>query len=216
MAETKGFFISCEGGEGVGKSSFLEKLKTEIQLRGHTVIATREPGGSPVGEAIRPLFNHPPTDDPLTPEAEFMLISASRIQHVRNKIQPAIDTGSWVLCDRYFDSSLVYQGIIGGLDRKFMDLVIKHTTFGLNPDLTFLLDCPVDVSLARIQKRTLSQPGQTRYDQADRAHHVKIREAFLKLADEFPKRYAVLDAQLSTAELVVEATKHLRYHRGDY
>ncbi len=216
MAKKRGFFISCEGGEGVGKSSFLEKLRTEIQLRGHTAVPTREPGGSPIGEAIRPLFNHPPADDPLTPEAEFLLISASRAQHVRNKIQPALQVGSWVLCDRYFDSSLVYQGVIGGLDRKFMDLVIKHSTFELSPDLTFLLDCPVDTSLARLQTRALSQPGQTRFDKADRVHHVKIREAFLKLADEFSKRYVVLDAQQSTAELVVEATKHLRYHHSDY
>ncbi len=209
MSEAKGLFITCEGGEGVGKSSFLKKLLIEIENKGIQIISTREPGGSPVGEAIRPLFNHPPKGDPLTPEAEFFLVSAARIQHVVHLIQPKIQAGIWVLCDRFADSSIVYQGILGGLPRDFINLVIGHSTFHLTPHTTFLLDCPVDISLARVEKRKLDQPRDTRYDRADRAYHVKIREAYLNLAHEFPERYVLLDAQESTEKLVQTAIKKL-------
>ena len=210
MNDSKGVFITCEGGEGVGKSSFLEKLLIELQERRLPVLGTREPGGSPVGEALRPIFNHPPKNDPLTPEAEFLLISASRVQHVVNKIQPALHAGIWVICDRFSDSSLVYQGVLGGLPREFLDLVIRHSTFGIEPHLTFLLDCPVDISLARVQKRRMDQPRETRYDRADRVYHVKIREAYLNLAEEFAGRYIILDAQQSTDRLVAEAVSYLQ------
>lgn len=208
MSDSKGVFITCEGGEGVGKSSFVEKLLLELNKRVRA-IGTREPGGSPVGEAIRSIFNHPPKNEKLTPEAEFFLVSAARIQHVVNKIEPNLHAGNWVICDRFADSSLVYQGILGGLSREFLDMVNRQSTFNLNPHTTFLLDCQVDISLARVQKRKIDDPRDTRYDRADRAYHVKIREAYLQLAREFPNRYVILDAQVSTDALVQEAIKKL-------
>lgn len=209
MSDSKGIFITCEGGEGVGKSSFQENLLLELTKKGVRVIGTREPGGSPVGEAIRPLFNHPPNNETLTPEAEFFLVSAARIQHVVNKIEPNLHAGIWVICDRFTDSSLVYQGILGGISREFLDNVNRHATYQLKPHTTFLLDCPVEVSLARVQKRKVSDPRDTRYDRADRTYHVKIREAYLQLAQEFSDRYVILDAQAPTDELVKEAIRKL-------
>jgi dTMP kinase len=209
MGDSRGVFITCEGGEGVGKSSFLEGLLLALKNKGVQAVGTREPGGSPVAEAIRPIFNHPPKDDPLTPEAEFFLISAARIQHVVNKIEPKLHAGVWVICDRFADSSIVYQGILGGLSRSFLDTVIHHSTFHLTPHTTFLLDCPVDVSLARVKKRSLDDPRDTRYDRADRVYHVKIREAYLQLAEEFQNRYVILDATASTDVLVQKAIQKL-------
>jgi dTMP kinase len=208
MSHSKGIFVTCEGGEGVGKSSFQERLLFELKERGIAAIGTREPGGSPVGEAIRPIFNHPPKDDPLTPEAECFLVSAARIQHVVSKIEPNLQAGKWVICDRFADSSLVYQGVLGGLNREFLDLVIHHSTYNLSPHTTFLLDCSVDISLSRIRKRQVEALG-TRYDRADRAYHIKIREAYLTLAKEFSSRYVILDAQKSTESLVKDAIKVL-------
>lgn len=209
MSDSKGVFISCEGGEGVGKSSFLDKLVLALKQKGINCVGTREPGGSPVAEAIRPIFNHPPKDDPLTPEAEFLLISAARIQHVVNKIQPNLQSGRWVICDRFADSSLVYQGTLGGISRDFLNTVIHFSTYDLTPHTTFLLDCPVEVSLERVRKRLESDPRDTRYDRADRAYHVKIREAYLQLAQEFQNRYVILDATAPTEILVEKAMKKL-------
>ncbi len=204
-----GIFITCEGGEGVGKSTFLQKLIQQLSDKKIPVVGTREPGGSAVGEALRPIFNHPPEHEALTPEAEFLLISASRVQHIVHKIQPALHAGKWVICDRFTDSTLVYQGILGGLSRDFLDRVIMHSTYGVIPNLTFLLDCPVEVSLERVQKRRADQPRETRYDRADRAYHVKIREAYLQLSEEFAHRYVILDAQQSTDTIVAQALRKL-------
>lgn len=205
MANSKGLFITCEGGEGVGKSSFFEKLHLALTKKGLDVVKTREPGGSPVAEAIRSIFNNPPSGEKLAAESEFFLVSAARVQHLLSKVVPNLDAGKWVLCDRFTDSSLVYQGILGGLPRDFMNAVNRVASFNLVPHTTFLLDCPVEVSLSRVTKRNIENSQDTRYDRADRSYHVKIREAYLQLAEEFKSRYVILDSQRSTDDLVKDA-----------
>jgi dTMP kinase len=188
-------FISVEGGEGVGKSLFLSLLHAGLSELKISVLMTREPGGTPIGEKIRELFSNPPISDPLTIEAELMLISAARAQHIQNLIKPSLRAGSWVLSDRYVDSTRIYQGVLGGISQEFVETVISGTTFGLVPDLTFVLDCDPEISIERIRARSQSdQDGASRYDNAKLASHRKIREGFRALASRFPERIVNLDA----------------------
>ena len=188
-------FITVEGGEGVGKSLFLSLLCDGISGLGIKVLRTREPGGTPVGDRIRELFVRPPALDPLLIETELMLISAARAQHVKNLIKPSLKAGNWVLSDRYADSTRVYQGILGGLESEVVEAVIAVTTFGLVPDLTFVLDCDPELSIQRINTRTQAgQDGAARYDNAKMATHRKIREGFLELVGRFSQRIVRLDA----------------------
>jgi dTMP kinase len=188
-------FITVEGGEGVGKSLFLSLLSTELSALGLSIATTREPGGTPVGDKIRDLFANPPISDPLLVETELMLISAARAQHTQNLIKPRLKAGDWVVSDRYADSTRVYQGFLGGIPSDLIEIVIASTTFGLEPDLTFVLDCDSEVSIRRVRGRSKSmQDGAVRYDDAKMGTHRKIREGFLQLAKRFPQRIVNLDA----------------------
>ena len=172
------------------------------------LVVTREPGGTPTALKIRQLFNAPPLEDPLTMESEVLLVSASRSQHVKNKIIPALDDGKWVLCDRFADSSRIYQGVVGGVNQEFLEKVIAETTYGVEPDLTLLLDCPVEVSQGRLQKRgkcEAAEDGATRYDEASLELHQGIRQGFLSLAKKHPKRFKVVDASGSPEQVVEQA-----------
>lgn len=217
-----GFFISVEGGEGVGKSTFVDAfvhaLRTSPELNsGCAVVQTREPGGTPVANAIRGLFANPPVGEALTPEAEAMLVMAARAQHVAHLIRPALDTGRIVISDRFFDSTFVYQGIIGGLDGKWLESANRSATKGLQPDMTILLDCPVDISLARGETRAIASAkagtvndGASRYDAGTREQHERIRAGFLGRAAEEPGRFVVLDATRPVDTLVAEAASAMQ------
>ncbi len=215
MLAAVGKFISIEGGEGVGKSSFTAALLAQLQQSlGSGVVATREPGGTPVADRLRQIFVRPPDEDPLSPMTELLLVSAARAQHIFAKIKPALRRGDFVVCDRFYDSTRVYQGILGALDRSQVELIIAASVGDTNPAVTLLLDCDVDVSLQRLQRRQLSpgnNPGDvSRFDSAGREYHERLRQAYLQLAREYSARMVVLDATPPTEVVVQQALSILR------
>lgn len=209
--ENRGVFITIEGGEGVGKSSFATALVAHLSALVDEVVCTREPGGTPVANSIRAIFANPPPGEPLTLRAEAMLVMAARAQHVSNLIRPALGRGAWVVCDRYSDSTMVYQGKLANLDRNWLVTTNNIATEGLLPDLTFLLDCPVDVSLRRCQGRRdggsgTHADGAARYDSGTAGDHETIRAGFLECAAADPRRFVVLDSS-GSLDTVVRAAK---------
>ena len=196
-------FISIEGGEGVGKSTFTKCLENILNASGRDVVVTREPGGTPVADRVRNIFTENQTVERFTPESELMLVSAARAQHVHNLIRPSLASGKFVLCDRFADSTRVYQGFLGGVDTHFLELVIEQTSFGYSPDITFLLDCDVNISAERVRSRA-RQKGESlsRYDAASREVYGKIRRGFLSCADKFRDRFMVLDASKDAATII--------------
>jgi dTMP kinase len=188
----RGRFITFEGGEGTGKSTHAALLADRLKSLGIGVRLTREPGGSPGAEVIRHVLLAG-VAKPLGVEAEAMLFAAARDDHVRNLIEPALARGTWVICDRFIDSSRVYQGTLGKLDPKFLRALERVTVGDLKPDLTFILDVPADVGLARASKRR-SGGRVDRFEAESPAFHESLREAFRLLAVGEPGRCVVIDA----------------------
>ena len=185
-----GLFLTFEGPEGAGKSTQLARLVARLEAEGIAHIVTREPGGTPLGTRVRDVLLDPAlTIDPLP---EFLLYSASRAQLVANVIRPALDRGEVVVCDRYADSSLAYQGAGRGLDTTLLSSITAAATGGLTPDLTVLLDLDPVVGLERAARR--GQPD--RLELADLEFHRRVRQGFLELALRSPGRFLVLDATL--------------------
>ena len=192
-AQRRGFFITFEGIEGSGKSSQCQRLAANLQAKGYWVLETREPGGTPFAEHIRGLLLNTGRNsswESLTPEGEAFLILASRSQHVVHVIAPALKKGAVVLCDRFFDSTLAYQGYGRGLDLTALQNLNQFATQGLTPDLTFLFDLPVDQGLAR-RRRALHQ---NRLDREKEKFHVRVRKGFMAVAKELPHRIIIIDA----------------------
>jgi dTMP kinase len=179
-------FVAFEGGEGVGKSTQIAMAGEWLRGLGHQVVATREPGGTPLGAELRRLLLDPAGH--VTPRAEALLYAADRAQHVESVIRPALAAGQVVLTDRYVDSTLAYQGAGRGLDDT--RVVTGWATGGLLPDLTVLLDLDPSVGLRRAGARATPD----RLEAASLAFHEAVRAGFLALAAEAPQRYAVLDA----------------------
>lgn len=193
-----GLFISFEGPEGAGKSTQLERLRARLEGAGHQTLATKEPGGTAAGEQVRATLLDPQLSmEPLT---EFLLYSASRAQLVRECLRPALERGEVVLCDRYADSTLAYQGYGRGLDMDFLRRVSAEATGGLTPSLTVLLDLDPAAGLARVAAR--GQPD--RLENAPLDFHRRLRAGFLELAAAEPERWLVLDATLPADELEAE------------
>ena len=188
-----GTLIAFEGVEGAGKSTQLDLLRCELERRGHEVVVTREPGGTPAGERVREVLLDPGVE--LHPRAEALLFAAARAQLVEQVIRPALERGVVVLCDRYLDSSLAYQGSGRGLGRAPVEEVNRFATGGLLPDLVVLLDLDPADGLARRAGRPDRIEGQ------DLAFHRRVREAFRDLAAADPKRFAVVDAAAPVAEV---------------
>ena len=193
-----GRFVTLEGGEGVGKSTQLKALAAALRNRGLDAVETREPGGSPGAEAIRALLLH---DHHWTPEAEALLFAAARADHVATTIRPALERGAWVLCDRFLDSSIAYQGGAGGLGFEAIRALHRFGSHGFLPDRTLLLQ----LSEAEAARRT----GHRDVDGADLIggrgadYHRGVVHAFARLAAEEPGRYRVVDAE-GEAEQVTE------------
>ena len=185
-------FITFEGIEGCGKSSVLGAVQQALSNANRQTVSTREPGGTPLGERIRDLLlNGSLLIEPL---AEALLANASRAELVATVIRPALAEHAIVLCDRYADSTVAYQGYGRGLDPEMLLEMCKAATGGLMPDLTFLLDLPVAVSLERVQARARSSGSPTdRMEREDSAFHERVRSGYLQLAKRFP-RFTVLDA----------------------
>lgn len=195
-----GRFITLEGGEGAGKSTQLRRLVAELEARKIACVQTREPGGSPGAEEIRSLLvkGEPGRWDALS---ETLLVFAARADHIAQTIGPALQSGKWVVCDRFTDSTYAYQGAGRGFDRVRIDAIKIATLGGLEPDLTLILDLPADTGL----KRTLARPGSdTRFEKFNLAFHEKLRAEFLEIAKREPKRCAVIDAIKSEDEVAAQ------------
>ncbi|MDX1404052.1 MAG: dTMP kinase [Woeseiaceae bacterium] len=185
----RGKFITIEGIEGVGKSTNLEFLAALIDKKGYPVLVTREPGGTPLAERIRDmLLEH--GDEPLPAIAELLLFFASRSLHIANTIKPALESGTWVLCDRFTDASRAYQGYGRGLGVETVDRLAGWVHKDLTPDLTLLLDAPAEVGKERAENRGATD----RLDAETAAFYQRVRDGYLSLASAEPERFLVVDA----------------------
>ncbi|MFO7460514.1 MAG: dTMP kinase [Desulfatiglandales bacterium] len=199
-------FITFEGIEGCGKTTQIKRLTRNLQKEGIPCRATLEPGGTAVGRKIRRILLDS-RNKGLTALAELMLYEADRAQHVEEVIKPALERNLWVVSDRFFDATVVYQGFARGQDRRLILDLNKKAAQGLVPDLTFLLDCPVEVGLARATSR--NNKGQDRFEREKIAFHRKVREGYLSLARKDRKRFAVVDATQSVNALEKEILEYV-------
>lgn len=188
----KGRFISLEGGEGVGKSTQVRRLAEALRARGHDVVETREPGGSPGAEAIRALLLEGEADR-WTPETEALLFAAARADHVARTIRPALERGAWVLTDRFLDSSLAYQGGAGGIGESGIRQLHAIGSGGLLPDRTLLLQLPAEAAAARATNRDGGAGDRIGGRGGD--YHARVSVAFQALAEKEPDRVRVIDAR---------------------
>jgi dTMP kinase len=188
----RGRFITFEGGEGTGKSTHSTLLADRLKSVGIGVVRTREPGGSPGAEVIRHVLLSG-VAKPLGTDAEALLFAAARGDHVRNTIEPALAQGMWVISDRFIDSTRVYQGTLGHLDPVFIRALERVTVGDLKPDLTFILDVPAEVGLARASKRRGERLAD-RFEAESRAFHEALREAYRQVAIADPGRCVAIDA----------------------
>jgi len=186
-----GRFVTLEGGEGVGKSTQLTALAAALRSRGFDVVETREPGGSPGAEAIRSLLLQGEIER-WTAEAEALLFAAARSDHVTRTIKPALARGAWVLCDRFLDSSIAYQGIVGGVGEDAVRRLHDVGSHGFVPDRTLLLHLESDEAGARSAARDTA--GADRFGARDSGYHAGIAAAFDRLAAKEPERYRRVDA----------------------
>lgn len=189
-AGAPGRFITLEGGEGAGKSTQIARLAAWLKARGRDVVSTREPGGAPGAEMIRKLLVEGPAErwDGTT---EALLHFAARRDHLRATVWPALERGAWVLSDRFADSTRAYQGYGHGLDLEALDRLYEVAVDGFHPDLTVILDLPVETGLARAAAR---RGTETRYENLPRDFHERVREGFLEIAKAEPRRCTVVDA----------------------
>jgi dTMP kinase len=193
----RGAFITFEGPEGCGKTTHAGALAARLDAAGKAVVRVREPGGTATGEAIREILQHHGSGEPLHPETELFLFEACRAQLVRDVIHPALDAGKWVVCDRFADSTLAYQGAGRGLAFERLVALNDTATGGLSPDLTFLLDVDPAEGLRRaIARRTRTDGNRPdRFEDEAMDFHVRVREGFLSLARLHPERIVVLDTR---------------------
>lgn len=199
-----GLFITFEGGDGAGKSSLIDKIYEELSRKAKQALKTKAPGGTKIGEAIRNLLLHSHT--PLNPRTELFLFLADRAQHVEEVIKPALQKGVIVLCDRYNDSTLAYQGAARGLDGDFLHDLCHFATNGLNPDLTLYLDLDPKIGFERLKKAGLTKD---RIESEDIDFHQKIRNGFLKIAHQEPKRFRVIDASQTPDSVFAHAMREI-------
>ncbi len=198
----KGVFVTFEGIEGSGKSTQIGLLADYLTTLGRPVTLTREPGGTPIGDQVRKILLDPASKG-LDPVAELLLYTASRVQHLREVILPALEKGRVVLCDRFSDATLAYQGHGRGLDIDMIRALDRIVTGGRLPDLTILLDIGAAAGLARARGRNSSRQleHEGRFENEEAAFHHRVREGYLALAKEQPERFRVVDASRSPDEV---------------
>ena len=194
-----GLFITFEGTEGCGKSTQINALAARLQDQGQQVLQTREPGGTPLGEAVRNLLQHDEAGAGMSPEAELLLFTASRAQLTRERILPAIAKGEIVLCDRFMDSTTVYQGVARQIDTQAVATINRFAVGDARPDLTILIDLPPEVGMARVHARSDGQLD--RIEQEAIEFFQAVRAGYLKLAESEPERFLVLDGSASVEVL---------------
>lgn len=202
----RGRFITFEGGEGSGKSTQIKRLESWLLSRGIGVVLTREPGGVEEAEALRNLLLQGAADrwDPIS---ETLLFQAARIQHVRHKILPALERGYWVLCDRFLDSTLVYQGIGKGVSQEWIRDLYLRSMPDIFPDLTILLDIDVAAGLYRAKARA---DKEQRFENMHLSFHEKVRQGFLAIAESEPIRLKVIDASGTQDEVTARIVEFVR------
>lgn len=206
MSNSAGTFIVFEGGEGAGKSTQVALLRDALAKQGREVVLTREPGGTPAAESIRALVLDP-RNKGLDPRAEALLFAAARAEHVAALIRPALTRGATVICDRFIDSSVAYQGLGRGLGADQIRELSDWATDGLLPDLTIVLDIDPAVGLARAGQVSESPD---RMESEAMTFHVMVRDAFLAAAQAAPNRYAVLDATAAVGEIHAAITSRVQ------
>ena len=186
----RGKFISFEGGEGGGKSTQAARMAGYLRGKGLEVLETREPGGTPESEALRDLLVQGDPDR-WSALSELLLITAARVEHVNRLIEPALVQGKWVICDRFADSTLAYQGIAGELGLELVEQLQQLAVGATMPDVTFLLDVRAEAGLQRAEKRG----GAARFEKKGAAFHQTLRDGFLALANENPQRIVLIDGE---------------------
>jgi dTMP kinase len=196
-----GLFVSFEGGEACGKSTQVARLVRKLEPQGYQALSIREPGSTRAGEVIRNLLLHSDQGISLTPSAELLLFGASRAQLVEEVIRPALQAGKFVVADRFSDSTTVYQGLARGLGLKFIREMEKFVCGDVQPSITFLLDLDLETMRNRRRRRVRPVNGPDRIEELPLEFHRKVREGYLQLAREFPKRIRVIDAARSKDEV---------------
>ncbi|GFO64565.1 dTMP kinase [Geomonas paludis] len=205
-----GFFITFEGVEGCGKTTQLRLLKERLEADGEKVVATREPGGCPIADQMRAILLDA-GNSAITPLAELLLYAAARAQHVQEVIVPALERGETVLCDRFTDATVAYQGHGRELDLDVIGQLNALATGGVQPDLTVLIDCPVQVGLSRALSRIEATSGarEERFELESVRFHERVREGYLALARAYPERFVVVDGSGDVARTEVLVTAAL-------
>lgn len=190
-----GRFITFEGPEGSGKTTQAKRLLAHLRQQGRDVLYTREPGGTPTGEAIRDILQHDKAGEPICDEAEVFLFAASRAQLVRRVILPALEQGTVVVCDRFADSTTAYQGFGRGFPVEQMLSINSFAIDGAQPDATLLLDVPIGVGFQRLAERQRELfEASDRIEREEREFHERVRQGYLNLARRWPERFHVIDA----------------------
>ena len=206
-------FITFEGIEGCGKSTQAKRIANRLEREGVSLVLTREPGGTSIGHDIRQILLSSKNRD-LPPLAELLLYEADRVLHMSGVIKPSLAEKRWVLCDRFFDATTAYQGYARGQDLHMVTHLNEMASFGIAPDVTFLLDCPVSVGIGRALKRNAlsDEAGQDRFEQEKTAFHEAVRYGYMDLAKKNPERFVVVDATQAENRMEEAIFSHLKAH----
>jgi dTMP kinase len=204
-----GKFITVEGTEGVGKSTNIGFIKSVLETQGIEVVLTREPGGTPLAEELRSLLLSP-RDEHVHQDAEILMVFAARAQHLNQVILPALQRGAWVLSDRFTDATFAYQGMGRGIDWSIISQLETLVQKGISPDLTVLLDMPVELGM----QRALARSAPDRFEQEKLAFFEKVRKGYHQRVDETPSRFAVIDASQSLEAVQQDIKAHITERLG--
>ena len=196
----RGLFITFEGTDGAGKTTQIQRLTADLREVGYDICLTREPGGTPISEQIRDMLLNPDHSE-MAATTELLLYAASRAQHVSEVIKPALEAGKVVISSRFADAMVVYQGYGRGLDLERINRLNRIATEGVTPDVTFVLDLPVEIGLQRVQN---SRGGLDRLEREKIEFHRRLREGYQTIARQEPQRLKIIDAQVSPEQVYVQ------------
>ena len=202
----RGLFITFEGTDGAGKTTQIQHLTADLRQTGYDVYLTREPGGTPISEQIRDMLLNPDHSE-MAATTELLLYAASRAQHVSEVIKPALEAGKIVISSRFADATVVYQGYGRGLDLERINRLNRIATDGVTPDLTFVLDLPVEIGLQRVQN---SRGGLDRLEREKIEFHHRLREGYQIIARQEPERLKIIDAQADPEQVYVQIQKAIQ------
>ena len=205
--QSRGFFITIEGPEGAGKSTLSRAIESHLSTHDMKCLRTREPGGTPLAEQLRDVLKRHNGSEKLHVATELLLMEAARVQHVEEVIRPALEAGTCVICDRFYDSTAAYQGGARHVDSNTIDFLNNYAVNGCHPDMTILLDLPVECGFERTSKREQTAGKFDRFEQEKIEFHRTVRNTFLQLAKANPERIKVVDATRSQEAVAHEVEK---------